>query len=59
MSKKLDAILCNHHALALNARVGFIQHTSDKSFLVNNFADLPDVQVQTLRFHPVIGAILF
>ena len=43
---KLGTILCDQHALVINACAGFIQHTPDKAFLVNNFADFPDVQVK-------------
>ena len=42
MPTKVDAILCNQHALVINACVGFTQHTPDTSFLVN-FADFPNV----------------
>ena len=42
---KLEAILCDQHALVLTVHAGFIQHTPDKSFLLNNFVDFPDVAV--------------
>ena len=43
---KLDAIMCDQHALVIIACAGFVQHMPDKSFLVNNFADFPDVQAK-------------
>ena len=39
------------------AHVGFMQHTPNKSFLVNIFADFPDVRVKNFRFRPVIAGI--
>ena len=53
MPVKLDAILCDYPGRVV--RTGFIQHTPDKSVLVNNFADLPDVRVNISTFRPVVG----
>ena len=36
---KLDAIVCNQHALVIIMCVSFEQHTPDKNCLVNGFAD--------------------
>ena len=57
MPAKINAILCNQHALVMIASAGFIQHTPDKRFLVNNFADFPDVWVKKSRFCPVGGGV--
>ena len=55
---KLDAILCNQHVLVIDARAGFVQHMPDRSFLVNNFANFPDVQVNKKSlFYPVFGGV--
>ena len=57
MKVKLDLILCEQHALVINGHAGFIQHTPDKSFLFNNFADFLDVQVKKSRFRQVVGGV--
>ena len=43
MPVKLVTILCDQHVLVVIAPTGFIQHTPDKNFLANNFANFPDV----------------
>ena len=48
MPAKLDAILCDQHVLVIIAYMGFIQHMPDKSFLVNNLANFPDVRVKNI-----------
>ena len=45
---KLDAIQCDQHALVIIVRTRFIQHTPDKSFLLNNFADFLDMTAKKL-----------
>ena len=42
--------LCNQHALVITVGAGFIQHTPDKSLLVNKSADFLDVRVKNLDF---------
>ena len=54
---KLDAILWDQHALVINTRAGFLHHTPDKSYLVNNFADFPDVGLKKSRFRPVVCGV--
>ena len=53
---KLDAILCDHHELNVG-RVSFYSIYTWQNFLVNNFADFPDVQVKKSRFCQVVGGV--
>ena len=56
---KLDAILCHQQVFVINVRMGFIQQTPDKSFLVNNFVDFLYVRVKKKsRFCPVVNGVL-
>ena len=57
MRVKLDAILCNQHALVINVLVGFMQHRPDKSFLVNNSAAFTDVWEKKSTFCLVAGGV--
>ena len=46
MPCEFDANLYDQHALVIIACMDFIQHRHDKSFLVDNFNDFPDVLVK-------------
>ena len=46
---KLDAILCDQYALAINAPVDFIQHTPDRVFLLTTLLISQIVRVQKIK----------